>query len=111
MFVQRLGFALHKPGDMIAKKGDKIKGMTMFIDGQVDATSTEPGDQTKLTVLEKLEIESSTYVKPGFVRSFYAGDSVGEDIFSEERAEMPFYLQCVKRCLFLKPVNALKHCC
>ena len=45
MFVQRLGFALHKPGDMIAKKGDRVKGMTMIIDGQVDATEIEPQDE------------------------------------------------------------------
>ena len=70
MFVQRLGFSLHKPGDIVAKKGDKINGMTMFIDGVVDATSMEPGDQKTLTVLEKLEIESSNYIKPGFVRTF-----------------------------------------
>ena len=101
MFVQRLGFALHKPGDIVAKKGDKINEMTMFIDGKVDATSVEPGDQAKLSVLEKLERESSTYIKPGFVRSYEAGHSVGEEIFSEETLEMPYHLQCVKRCLTL----------
>ena len=67
----------------------------------MDATEVEPEDEQKMNILERLEAESSNYVKPGFVRSLKAGDSVGEEIFSEDRVEMPFFMQCVKRCLTL----------
>ena len=36
-FVKRLSFALYKPGELLAIKGEVCKSMVMIIDGEVDA--------------------------------------------------------------------------
>lgn len=40
-FVRRLAFALYKPTENVAKRGDKCTGMIMIIDGEVEARSKD----------------------------------------------------------------------
>lgn len=53
-FVRRLSFALYKPGEVVAKKGDKCTSMLMVIDGDIEARSKPPGDQDDSRAFVKL---------------------------------------------------------
>jgi hypothetical protein len=97
-FVRRLAFALYKPTENVAKRGDKCTGMIMIIDGEVEARSKD--QQSDWFRQQSLMEENQTETERGFIKTFAAGTSYGEQCFDSEHT-FPFHLVCTKRCLTL----------
>ena len=78
-FVKRLSFALYKPGELLAIKGEVCQSMIMIIDGEVDAMELDmPGLRRASTIDFHNEVQELKSREKGYIKTFTAGTSFGE---------------------------------
>jgi len=73
--------------------------MIMIIDGEVEARSRDL-DAEKLRQMTSFFEETQTEEERGYIKTFAAGTSFGEQCFEQE-INFPFHMVCIKRCLIL----------
>ena len=110
-FVKRLTFAVYMPGQVIAKQGQQVFSLLMFIEGKVVASNTQPENKKLLsddgnynatvgilTSDSSITDDLNTSEK---LRTYRAGDSFGEECFQDDEYRLPFNLVCKKRAIAL----------
>ena len=117
MFVKQLTFAVYMPGQVIAREGQQVFSLLMFIEGKVVASNTLPkvkrrgassdneGEDQDYTVtsdssLGDLKTASDVDGKTK-LPVYRAGDSFGEECFQDDEYRLPFNLVCKRRAIAL----------